>query len=65
MTVERDLARRLATAARRSREWHERRDRLIVAALDAGATQREVAKLAGLTQPAVHAIRRRHKEGNF
>lgn len=61
--VDPDLARRLATAARKGGEWLTRRDELIVEALDAGATQREVAQLARLTQPAVHLIyRKAHPE---
>jgi hypothetical protein len=61
--VEPELARRLVTAARKGREWYERRDRLVVEAIEAGASQREVAKLAGLTQPGVHAIWKRHTAG--
>lgn len=57
-----DLARRLVTAARKGREWQTRRDELIIAAIEAGGSQREVAKLAGLTQPAVSGIWRRHQE---
>lgn len=60
--VEPDLARRLTTAARKGREWQRRRDELIVEALEHGASQREVAKLTGLTQPAVSDIHRRHRE---
>jgi hypothetical protein len=56
-----DLARLLVVAARKGREWHQRRDELIVEAVDAGATQAEVAKLAGLTQPGVHDIVRRSR----
>lgn len=55
-----DIAQRLVTAARKGSEWYERRDRLIVEALEAGGSQREVAKLAGLTQPAVSGIWKRH-----
>lgn len=58
--VDPDLAKRIVTAARKGGEWLRRRDELIVEALEAGATQREVAKLAGLTQPAVGAIHKRH-----
>lgn len=58
-----DLARRLVTAARKGREWQERRDILIVEAIDQGATQAEVAKMVGLTQPGIHDIIRRHKTG--
>ena len=58
--VDDELARRLVTASRKGREWQQRRDRLIVEAIEAGASQREVAKLAGLSQPAVHDIWHRH-----
>lgn len=51
-----ELARRLVTAARKGREWQERRDELIVKALEEGATQAEVAKLAGMSQPGVHSL---------
>lgn len=61
--VDADLARRLVTAARKGREWQARRDALIVEAIDSGATQAEVAKLVGLTQPGVHDIIRRRREG--
>lgn len=54
--IDDDLARRLVVAARKGRDWIQRRDSLIVEAIEAGASQREVAKLVGLTQPAVHAI---------
>lgn len=59
--VEEGLAQRIVTAARKGREWHARRDQLIVEALESGASQREVAKLAGLTQPAVSGIHARWK----
>lgn len=59
--IDNELARRLATAARKGTEWRERRDRLIVEAIDAGATQAEVAQLAGLTQPGVRDIIIRHR----
>lgn len=55
-----DLARRIVTASRKGKEWVARRDALIVAALEAGATQAEVAKLAGLSQPAISGIWQRH-----
>lgn len=55
------LAQRIVTAARKGREWLIRRDELIVEALDAGASQREVAQLAGLTQPAISGIYKRAK----
>jgi len=59
--VDPELARRLVTAARKGGEWRRRRDDLICEALDAGATQREVAQLAGLTQPAIHDIYQRRQ----
>ena len=60
--VDPDLAKRIVTAARKGKDWLVRRDELIVEALEAGATQREVAQLAGLTQPAVLLIHRKHHE---
>ena len=57
--VEADLAKRIVTAARKGGEWARRRDELIVEALEAGGSAREVAKLAGLTHPAVSAIHQR------
>lgn len=62
--VDDDLAHRLVAAARKGREWLERRDELIIQAIEAGGSQREVAKLAGLTQPAVHAIYHRTTSRN-
>lgn len=62
MAIDPELARRIVTAARKGREWQSRRDMLIVEALEAGASQREVAKLVGLTQPAIHVVRRKHRE---
>ena len=54
--IDQHLARRLTTAARKGREWLSRRDALIVKAIEEGATQTEVAKLAGLSQPGVRDI---------
>lgn len=62
--IDPELAKRLVVAARRGREWRERRDRLIVEALDAGASQSEVARLVGLTQPGIREIWLRHSEAN-
>lgn len=62
--VDPELAKRIVTAARKGGEWLQRRDELIVEALEAGGSQREVAKLAGLTQPAVLGIHRRWREGH-
>ncbi len=64
MAIDRDLGRRIATAARKSREWLSRRDRMILQALDEGATQAEVAKWSGLTQPGVHHIAHRDDESS-
>ncbi len=60
--IDPELARRLSIAARKGAEWYVRRDQLIVEALEAGASQREVAKLAGLTQPAISGIHQRWRE---
>lgn len=57
-----DLAAQLAEAAAEGERQRSLRDTLIVEALAAGATQREVAQVVGLTQPAVSAIARRAKE---
>lgn len=54
--IDPELARRLAVAASKGRDWLHRRDALIVEAIDAGASQTEVAKLVGLTQPGVRDI---------
>lgn len=54
--IEPNLARRIMTASRKGREWVVRRDALIREAVDAGATQIEVAKFAGLSQAAVSGI---------
>lgn len=60
--VDPELARRIVTAARKGPEWIRRRDEAIVEALEAGGSQREVAQLAGLTQPAVSGIHQRWRE---
>lgn len=60
--VDPGLAQRIVTASRKGREWLVRRDEYIVEALEAGASQREVAKLAGLTQPAVSGIHQRWRD---
>ncbi len=57
-------ARRLITAARKGGEWVERRDRLIVEALENGGTQAEVGKLVGLTQSAISQILAKAKGGS-
>lgn len=46
-------------AAQNVRKWTEERNRAIVAALDAGATQRAVAEAVGLTHTAVAKIAKR------
>lgn len=59
VTVDRALARRLQRAAERIEASTTERDRLIVEALDAGGSLREVAALVGLTGPGVMKIRDR------
>ena len=63
-----DLARRLERASRKGREYSskaqeliDRRDRLILEAIDAGATQAEVAKGAGISQPSISGIVNRER----
>ena len=60
--IDPELPRRLMTAARKGKEWIARRDELIRAAIESGASQREVAKYAGLTQPAISNILSREQE---
>lgn len=52
------------TAAQKGQEWRSRRDELIIEAIASGATQAEVARLAGLTQPAIHSIIAKAKKEN-
>ena len=59
MTIEPELAKRLRQASAKAAEWLDERDRLIVQALDAGASLREVARLVGLSGPGVMKIRDR------
>ena len=59
MPIDPDLAKRLRQAAAKQDEWLDERDRLIVEALDAGASLREVARLVGLSGPGVMKIRDR------
>lgn len=59
VTVESDLARRLRQSRVRITNAIEQRDRLILEALDAGASLREVAALVGLTHAGVRDILRR------
>lgn len=61
--VPEDTARELSRAAKQAETWRERRDRLIVEALAAGAGVREVARCAGLTHPTVLNIQRRESKG--
>lgn len=55
-----DLTRRLTTAAGKARDWTEERNRLVREAHQAGGGAREIARLVGLTHPAVlNIIKRR------
>lgn len=47
------LARKLSTAAGKAREWTEERNHLVREAHEAGGGAREIARLVGLTHPAV------------
>lgn len=57
--VDPDLARRLATAGRKSKEWLARRDELIREAAEQGGTLREIAEYVGLSNPGVLRVIRR------
>lgn len=57
------LAPKLRTAAAKVEEWQAERDRLIVEALDAGASSRDIAELVGLSHVGVQKIRKRLKDG--
>ncbi len=46
-------AKRLTTAATKARDWTEERNRLIREAHAAGGGVREIARMVGLTHPAV------------
>lgn len=61
--IETDALRELSRAAKQAATWLERRNRLIVEAVDAGAGIREVARAVGLTHPTVLNILRREKAG--
>lgn len=59
--VDPDLARRLASAGRKSEEWRSKRDDLIREAASNGATLREIAAIVGMSNPGVlRVIRRGH-----
>lgn len=61
--VDPDMARKIKRAASKFDAARGERDRLIVAAVDAGGGVREVARLAGVTHPTVLAIvRKAHDE---
>ena len=62
MPVSPRLAAALPSAAEDLEEARNRRDRLIVQALDEGASLREVAALVNLTGAGVSKIRDRMKE---
>lgn len=59
MPVESDLARQLRRVARRITDATDERDRLIIAAVAAGGSLREVGALVGLTHAGVKDIIRR------
>ncbi len=59
VAVDPDLARRLATAGRKSKEWIARRDELIREAAEQGGTLREIAEHVGLSNPGVLRVIRR------
>lgn len=59
MPVESDLSRRLRRAARKIEQATAERDALILEALAAGGSTREVAALVGLTHAGVLDIKRR------
>lgn len=55
--------RRLQRAAERVRAAEQRRDELVADLWSAGASQRELAELLGLSRPTIAAIIRRVREG--
>lgn len=59
VTITRDVARRLSAAARKQREWTERRNEAIVQAHADGASLREIAEQVGLAHSAVAKIVKR------
>lgn len=59
VAVDPDLARRLATAGKKTEEWREKRDDLIREAASNGGTLREIASLVGLSNPGVLRVIRR------
>lgn len=60
--VDPDLARRLATAGKKTEEWREKRDDLIREAAERGGTLREIAAAVGLSNPGVLRVIRRGGE---
>lgn len=62
MPVDPAHARKLASAAAKAREWTETRDRLIVEAVAAGGSLREVAETVGLSHTAVAKIVRKAQQ---
>lgn len=59
VSLDPDLARRLANAGRKSEEWREKRDELVREAARNGGTLREIAAAVGLSNPGVLRIIRR------
>lgn len=56
MPVDADLAKRLTKAARSQAHWLRERNILINEAYEAGGGAREIARLVGLTHPAILKI---------
>lgn len=55
-------ARALSQAAQKARHWTAERDRLIVQAVKAGGSLREVAETVGLSHSAIDKIVRRNQK---
>ena len=62
MTLDPDTQRSLTQAARKQREWRQKRDQQIHDAIADGASYREVAEAVGLSHTAVRKIA--SKEGH-
>jgi hypothetical protein len=60
LTVDRQRARRLASAAGKAAQWKQERDAPIVEEHQAGAGLREIGRNAGLSHPAIKKIVEKH-----
>ena len=56
MTLDPDVRRTLARAARMQRDWRTKRDQAIRDAVEAGASYREIAEAVQLSHTAVRKI---------